>query len=371
MLGKNQKNKRVIILILVSLLQMAVSTLLLNNLSMENWSVIYAEDSQGYLLVARYFLGEEIPYSSLPLLKYRLFSPVVPFIASLVARIFPLKYTFLFLNFCFWFVSVYLFYRFSKNLLNEKLAYYCALLFTTSLPLIVWGLPIMVDMAAFFFAVLNCLVITHLSTDKRSRFLIVALTLSLAILTKPNLFSLLLFFILYAIFQKQYVRILAVVIITLILVGGVYLHLDLGLEDFLAYGYLRHQGFFYLLNSLVFCFHWGVPLAVWGFYLERGQRNFYLTYLASTFGCYLLFVHNPRLMFIVYPAVLPLVVRGIEASAQRVANRWQQKPDRTIAILVFGYVLTSNILTVLYLFITRVLQYRSIEGLKQLLGWVG
>jgi len=369
MLVKNQKNKQIIILILVSLLQMSLSAILLNNLSMENWSVIYAEDSQGYLLVARYFLGEELPSSSLPLLKYRLFSPVVPFIASFLARIFSLRYTFLFLNLLFWLISVYLIYRFSKNLLNQQLAYYCALLFTTSLPLIVWGLPIMVDMAAFFFAILFCLEITHLSTVKRSRFLIIALTLPLAILTKPNLISLLLFFILYDIFQEHYVRIPAVLIITLILVGGVYLYLDLRLEDFLAYGYLRHQGFFYVLNSLVFCFHWGGPLAVWGFYLERGHRKFYLTYLASTFGCYLLFVHNPRLMFVVYPAVLPLAVRGMEASTKRIANLLRQKPERIIDILVLVYIITSNVLTVLYLFITRVLQCRSIESLKQLLGF--
>lgn len=368
MMGENQKVSRMIILLLVSLLQMGVSALLLHYLSMENWSVIYAEDSQGYLLVTRYFLGQDIPSFSLPLLKYRLFSPVVPFMASLVARFLPLRYTFLFLNFWFWLFSVYLFYRLSKSLLNEQWSYYCALLFTTSLPLIIWGLPITVDMAAFFFAVLNCLLITHLSSDKKTTCIVVSLTLSLAILTKPTLASLLLFFIVYAGFQKQYVRILLIVLITLVLVGGVYLRLGLTLENFLTYGYLRHQGFLYVVNALVFCFHWGLPLAVWGFWLEKHQRNFYLAYLVCTFGCYLLSVHNPRLMFIIYPAVLPLVVKGMEACAQRLTNRWHQKPERTVALLVFGYMLTSNMLTVLYLFITRVLQYRSIGSLKHLLS---
>lgn len=367
-MAESQKNKQIIILLLVSLFQVGVSALLLHYLSMENWSVIDAEDSKGYLLVTRYFLGEEISSSALPLLKYRLFSPVVPFIASLAARVFPLRYAFLFINFWLWLFSVYLFHRFLKNLLNERLAYYGALLFTTSLPLIIWGLPVMVDMAAFFLAVLNCLLITRFSSDKRPSYLMLVLTLSLAILTKPALTSLLLFFIVYAGFQRQYLRLLPVVLITLMLVGGVYLCFDLTLEDFLTYGFLRHQGFFYVLNALVFCFHWGLPLAVWGFYLEKGQRNFYLTYLVSTFGCYLLSVHNPRLMFIVYPAVLPLVVRGMEDCAHRLSNRWCQKPERTIALLVFGYLLTSNILTVLYLFLTRVFQYRSIEGLGHLLS---
>jgi 4-amino-4-deoxy-L-arabinose transferase-like glycosyltransferase len=334
---------------------------------MENWSAIYAEDSEGYLLVARYFLGEEIASSALPLLKYRLFSPVVPFVASLLARFLPLEYAFLFLNCFFWLLSVCLFYQFSKSLIREELAYYCALLFATSLPLIIWGLPIMADMASFFFAVLNCLLITRLLSNKRHTYLIIVLTIPLAILTKPNLVSLLLFFILYAVSQKQYFRIFPVVFGTLILIGGVYLYLDLGIEGFLTYGYLRHQGLFYVVNALVFCFHWGLPLAFWGFWLEKCKKSFYLTYLISTLACYLIFVHNPRLIFIVYPAVLPLVVRGIEAGAYRLANRWQQKPERAITALVVSYMLTSNILTVIYLFITRVYQYRSIESLKHLL----
>ena len=362
------KINRMTILILVSISQMVVSALMLNNLSMENWSAIYAEDSEGYLLVARYFLGEEISSSSPPLLKYRLFSPVVPFIASFLARFLPLEDAFLFLNCCFWLFSVCLFYQFSKSLLREEMAYYCALLFATSLPLIIWGLPIMADMAAFFFAVLNCLLITRLLSDKRHAYLIIVLTIPLAILTKPNLVSLLLFFILYAVSQKQYFRIFPVVFGTLILIGGVYLYLNLGIEDFLTYGYLRHQGLFYIVNALVFCFHWGLPLAIWGFWLEKGRREFYLTYLISTFGCYLIFVHNPRLIFVIYPAVLPLVVRGIEAFAYRLANRWHKIPESAIPVLVISYMLTSNILTVIYLFITRVYQYRSVESLKHLLG---
>ena len=155
---------------------------------------------------------------------------------------------------------------------------------------------------------------------------------------------------------------------TLILIGGVYLCLGLGVEDFLTYGYIRHQGLFYVVNALVFCFHWGLPLVVWGFWLEKRQRSFYLVYLVSTFACYLIFVHNPRLIFIVYPAVLPLIVRGVEACAYRLAVHRQQKHEHTITVLVVSYMLTSNILTVAYLFITRVFQYRSVEILKQILG---
>ena len=315
----------------------------------------------------RFFSGEDIQPDSLPLLKYRLLSPLLPFAAALLARLIPLEYTFLLLNCLLWMLSVLLFYRFSKTLLDERLAYYCALLFTTSLPLTVWGLPIMVDMAAFFFAILNCLLITRLTSEKKGTYLAVALTLPLAILVKPSLVSLLIFFVLYAGVQQQYGRALCVLATSVTVVGGIYFLLGLGIGDFLTYGYLRHRGAFYVGNALVFCFHWGLPLAVWGFLREKQHRTFYLTYLISTFGCYLTFVHNPRLLFIIFPAALPLVVSGMEACAHRAAHLWRYKPDKGIVALVGCYMLTSTILAALYLYITRVFQYRSIESIRHLL----
>lgn len=362
------RTKRIIILLAVSLLQMSIAALLLNNLTMEGWSVMYAEDSEGYLLGARFFSGEDIPPASLALLKYRLFSPVLPFAAALLGRIMPVAYAFLAVNVLLWLLATCLCYRFAKDLLNGELAYFTALLFTTSLPVIIWGLPVMVDMAAFFFALLNCLLITRSISGRGVPYPVISLTLSLAILTKPSLVSLLIFFIAYAGLQKEYLKSAAVAFLTALLVGGTYLSLGLGIDDFLTYGYLRHRGFFYVLNALLFCFHWGLPLAAWGFYGEKRHRVFYGTYCIATFGCYLAFVHNPRLLFIVFPAVLPLVVRGMECCAQRVAHRWHFTPERTLRVLVAGYMLTSLLLAVLYLYLTRVLQYRSVESIRHLMG---
>ena len=358
------RTNRTVILFFVSLIQMSIAVLFLNNLSMEGWSVIQAEDSEGYLLAARFFLGEDTPADSLPLLKYRLFSPLVPFTAALLARLMPLEYTFLLLNCLLWLVSVHLFYRFSKRLLTERLAYCCALLFASSLPLTIWGLPIMVDMAAFFFAILACLLVTQPDANKKINYPVLALTLALAILAKPSLVSLLIFFVLYAGIQKQYERVLSVLFVSVFVVGGTYLLLGLGIEDFLTYGYLRHRGVFYVANALVFCFHWGLPLALWGFLREKQYRLFYLSYLVSTFGCYLSFVHNPRLLFVIFPAVLPLVISGMEACAHKIAYLRKDKPGRGLVPLVCSYMLTSTMLAALYLYITRVLQYRSIEGVK-------
>jgi hypothetical protein len=358
---------RTAILLAISGIQICIAALLLNALRMENWSAVLAEDSEGYILAARFFSGMDTPAESLPLLKYRLFSPLIPFLASLIGRLIPLEYAFLLLNGFFWIASGYLIYRLSAALLNGQLAYCCALLFTTSLPLIVWGLPIMVDMGSFFMAGLNCLLIINHS-QRRAAWLLLAFTLGLAIVTKPNLISLLLFYVLYAGAGREFGKMAMVGTVALLLVGGVYLLLGLTVEDFLALGYLRHRGFVYVANAFLFCFHWGLPLALWGFAAEKKHRAFYLAYFISSFGCYLAFVHNPRLLFITFPAVLPLAARGMELLAREAAPRWSFQPQRMLTCLMVCYMLTSNILSGIYLYITRVLQYRSIEGVRNFLG---
>jgi len=358
---------RTAILLAVTVTQIIIASLLLNYLRMENWSAVFAEDSEGYMLAARFFSGMDTPVESLPLLKYRLFSPLIPCLASLIGRFMPLEYAFLLLNCFFWMASVFLIYRLCAALLNGQLGYCCALLFTSSLPLIVWGLPIMVDMGSFFMAGLNCLLIINRS-QRREAWLLLALTLGLAILTKPNLISLVIFFMLYAGAGKTFGKAAVVAAVALMLVGGVYLLLGLTVEDFLALGYLRHRGFVYVANAFLFCFHWGLPLVLWGFAAEKKHRAFYLAYLISSFGCYLAFVHNPRLLFITFPAVLPLTARGMELLAQEAASRWSFQPQRMLTCLTVCYMLTSNILAGIYLYITRVLQYRSIENVSNFLG---
>ena len=59
-----------------TLLQIGLSALDLNFLSrIDNWSAVYAEDSRGYLLVADYLSGKEIPAGEQPLMRYPAVQP--------------------------------------------------------------------------------------------------------------------------------------------------------------------------------------------------------------------------------------------------------------------------------------------------------
>ena len=111
---KGTKINRMIILLAVSLLQMSIAALLLNNFTMEGWSVTHAEDSEGYLLGVRYFSGEDIPpVFSFPL-KIPAVQPGAPFSSSSSRPGYACAYTFLVVNMLLWLLSVYLCYRCRK-----------------------------------------------------------------------------------------------------------------------------------------------------------------------------------------------------------------------------------------------------------------
>jgi hypothetical protein len=66
--------------------------------------------------------------------------------------------------------------------------------------------------------------------------------------------------------------------------------------------------------------------------------------------------------------VLPLAAQGMELLAREAAPRWSFQPQRMLTSLTVCYMLISNMLAGIYLYITRVLQYRSIEGVRNFLG---
>jgi 4-amino-4-deoxy-L-arabinose transferase-like glycosyltransferase len=357
-----------LILVSLSLIEMAVSSLLLEHLSrVQGWSATLAEDSDGYLLATRYFLGEDIPDQFHPLLRYRLFSPLIPFVGTIFGKVLPLPSAFFLLNSALWIVTAYLFYLFSQELLkSDDLALACSVLLATSLPFLVWGLPIMVDMGAYFFVVLILLLNQRLK--KISGVIIIGLVVGLAILTKPTLVAVLLFLIIYHAGRREGGRALIITGISVPIIITVYSCLGLDLKDFLVYSSPRHQGIFYILNSFFFCFHVGLILLFWSIKELKANYQFYLSYLFVTLFLYLPFIHNPRLLFIIYPAVIPLISAGADTLSQRLSDRFGRDKKALFRLIIGFFAIASNLLTVFYLLVTRTLSLRSIEDLLRFLG---
>jgi 4-amino-4-deoxy-L-arabinose transferase-like glycosyltransferase len=229
-LGKERLYR--IALIVLTILQISLATVYLNTLSrIDNWSAVYAEDSKGYLLAADYFMGREVSGGDIVLMKYRLFSPLIPFIASIPGKLIGVSASFLCINFILWNVTALILYELLKILLKDNYAaFFGAAIFTTSLPVIEWGLPVMVDMGAYFFACLIPYIYLTLfnpqeaERDQRNfsfsgpfsdeqvlrrkgsiyKTLLLCFCLGLAILTKPLLITVLLFVLLSVLYRKRY-----------------------------------------------------------------------------------------------------------------------------------------------------------------------
>ena len=367
-------------LIVLTLLQIGLSALYLNSLSrIENWSAVYAEDSRGYLLVADYLSGKEIPAGEQSLMRYRLFSPLVPFAASLLGNLTGIPAAFLIINILLWLITPLLFYEFLKIVLQDDVfAFAGAALFTTSLPLIEWGLPVMADMGSYFFACLIPFLYLRLfhpaplppgeraQDNSRKKFKRwggmeetgIGLCLALALLTKPMLIILLLFVLFSLIYEKRYTSIPATCVLPILLVSVVYIFFSLSYNDFATFGSPRHRGLMYLFTAALFCYHGGWLFLRQGWKSAPSYRHLYLIYIITFAGPYLLFVHNPRLFFLSYPVAIALIVQGIREFCKR-----RQYTMRASAALLGAYILTSNIVTVFHLYIMRYLKIRDWEGL--------
>jgi 4-amino-4-deoxy-L-arabinose transferase-like glycosyltransferase len=337
---------------------------MLSSLSkIDNWSAIYAEDSEGYLLVARHFMGEDIQPQDTPRMRYRLFSSVIPFLASVLGRIIGVEYAFFILNLLLWNVTALLFYEFLKLVLDDSVAAFAgAVILTTSLPFIEWGLPIMVDMGGYFFACIIPLLYLKVKEKGAPTKIVFGLCIGIAILTKPILIILLIFVTSCFLSEKKIGSAVSVVVTACFLVVMMYGFYNLTLQDFTAFGMPRHRGLVYLFSAAFFCFHWGWIFFLRGWKSEDKHRGLYLCYLLSFLVPYLLFVHNPRLFFLAYPGVIPLIAKGIRKSCANFQNQYQM-----IALTLAGYVLTSNLLTALHLYVMRILKIRDWEGLVNFL----
>ena len=355
MILKSDNTYRIII-VLFTLIQIGAACILLNSLSrIDNWSAVNAEDSKGYLLAADFFSGNEVQEMDLPLMKYRLFSPAIPFAASLAGRFFDIRASFLAMNALLWIATALVFYEFLKLLLKDSFSAFAGgMILTSSLPVIEWGLPIMVDMGAWFFSAVVPFIYCRMKWKTAYVPILYGAVLGIAVLTKPTLVCLLGFVILCSLCEKRVLSAAVIFLTTSVIIFFVCSGLNLSISDFQAFGAPRHRGVLYLLSAAFFCFHWG-----WIFFFQEWKREhefkkMYILYLVSFLIPYVLFVHNPRLFFLSYPAVIPLIVRGMTVRFSDVKKR---------VCILGAYILTSNVLTAVHLYVMRTVRIRDMESL--------
>jgi hypothetical protein len=114
----------------------------------------------------------------------------------------------------------------------------------------------------------------------------------------------------------------------------------------------------YLLTAAFFCFHWGWFFFWRGWKTTEENKQFYILYLIAFICPFVFFVHNPRLFFLAYPAVIPLIASGINTKHTKAVRIGTAGP-----LLLAGYIITSNALAIFHLYVMRYLKIRDWEGL--------
>ena len=359
-------HRRRLLLVAVTLVQMALAAVYLETLtSRPDWSAVHAEDSRGYLRVARYLGGEPVPADEEQALRYRLFNPVVPALAALLRPLVGLEAAFLLVNGVLWILAALVFFEILARE-GTGAAWIGAAAFTTSLPLIEWGLPVMVDTAAWLLVAVAWLVLRREDVTA-GRAAVLGLVLGVAVLTKPTLLTLVAFAAIVLLLRRQWTATVLSVAIAGGLALAVYAAFGLRPEDFTSLGAPRHRGVVYVASAALVCFHWGWPFAVAGFRrLDAGRRRDLLVYFAAFFVPFLAFVHSPRLFFLAYPAVLIPAAVGLDRFCD--GSAWHRRRGFVVA----AYAVTSNVLAVVHLFVMRVLDLRGWGDLTAFVGqWLG
>jgi 4-amino-4-deoxy-L-arabinose transferase-like glycosyltransferase len=335
-------------LILLCVVQMAVSAAMLETIGKaRGWGLFRGEDSEGYELVARWATGEVVSDADQPALRYRLFNPVLPVLAGWWGQMVGLEWAFLTINVAAWILGTLAVRRFVAALWGDEVGFVAAALYATSLPLIEWGLPMMLDAAAFAFTA-AFLAEWVRRPDATVRF---GVLLALGVLLKPPLLCLVLFAGLSCALDRQWRRGVLIGGLATLLVLGAYAALGLTWQDFVRFGEPRHRGMAYLATAGFFAFH-GLALAAL-MQISRepsARRRVWVTYLMASLATFLPFVHSPRLAFQTFAAVLPLAAAWIVRRTAR--TRW-----------LVSAIATSNLLALAHLLVMRRLEIRDLGAL--------
>lgn len=351
-------NKHRIALVVLTALQIAASAFLLNTLSRINgWSAVYGEDSEGYLLAAHYFAGRPIAEADVPLLRYRLFNPVVPALASVLGRIVGIEAGFLAVNVLLWIGTALLLYEMVRRTDGEETGFLAAAMFATAMPMIEWGLPVMLDTGAFFFAVLTVFLFLQWKDGPLHRATLLGGVTALAILVKPTLLALAVFVGLAWLLERRWLHAVVSGLVAGLVPLAWYLGMGLGIDDFTRFGSPRHQGVVYLTLAALFCFHWGWLFVYKGWREEGRLRRTYAVYFLAFLLTFLPFVHSPRLFFLAFPAVLPLIAKGIKTTGKE-------------RLPLAAWIVTSNALAAFHLYVMRTLAIRDLKQLREFFGFL-
>jgi len=326
-------------------------------------------DSLSYIPTALWFLGKSMP-ASCGLCSYRLLRPVVPALAALLSRITDIRTSFAIENLAFWIASAVLLFRFTQTLTKKATeAAIAAILFATATPVLVYGGAVLTDSAGFFFVMVGVylVVIWDLMRASWIRVVLAALIMSIGILSRETVASVLIFAVVWTAFTKgswaKLVVFLAVPTVVALswshLVGVSYLAWATENAAVAAQNnsIAPAQRLRLLAITLGESFRTEVlGLALLGF-IQLSRKRLLKAYLAILLGLGAFVAFAPgevdvRYTFIMFPAILPLAAYGMTYLAQLIgysplANTFRLSDKNRRRVLILFPILVVSLLIVM------------------------
>lgn len=354
--------------LLLSLLIALVNVFLVLNFFVPRYD---HSDTKEYVAVIKHIMGDS--GADISMIKFRFFRPMPLLIGVFLNPALTPLNSLVFQSVIFYLVSVWLIFFVIYNVYkNEQQAFYGATLFSSSYPVLAYGIAPLTDMAGWFFFIL-CLFLFFVFLKKPStKFIfLVGLIASFAMLFKENIAAFPIFFAVFLFLSKQfslrekikYILILGLtfLIFPLIVIAVVYVLYSYSYIEWLKIGLsffqiARENAPFYsyglkrFIIEIARMFLLGWIFFFWGFVKELKTKDkerikFLIAFTVSSLSIFFwTYLHN-RIMFISAPLLVLLASYGI-ISEKRTKFAFVQE-----LAMLFLYVLTN------YFFLDLILKY--------------
>jgi hypothetical protein len=297
--------------------------------SLVMWGATYS-DSRTYAGTTNYLFG----YEDALRYEHRMIRPVTLFLAGPLVPLLGMVNSFAIVNVVFGILAAVLLYKFVLKFYRKpKLAFYSALLFATSIPVLVYGSAVATEMPAFFATILVIYLVYEMKANITYKGMAAyALLLSFCILIREtSLFILPIYFILSRHSEKRVLlKGTLAIALAFALTAGYYVAYNVNpLSAFKAVdnlGLTYDNTEFYspkaaILSFMGFGF---LPLfAFLGFVLDNDRKRL-INYYAM-FAAFLPLLAWPafdiKITFTVFPLIMTLSALGIDKFAQQISKK--------------------------------------------------
>lgn len=339
-------------------------------------------DSGAYLTTTYYFQGKSLnAYDEQRLLEsYAFQRPMTSLLAVLIEPIFGGRIGFALLNVIFIIASTLLVcVYFSHFFKNQLLGYLSALLYVTSLPLILYGPMLLSDVSGYLIIIIGLLLIDrHLQRNRWVDHILINLEIGFFLLFREYALVLYPYYLLQFFFMKMQEKgiTLALFIDDVKTVQNklprlltvfvsffptwLYAHLFstgtffTGKSSALSAGKLTLLGMLRVILLFLASFHVLILFSIFGFLKDKDtqRRFFYVTVFISTLplvlaGHFLAFL-SPRMIFIMFPLLVSSGAYGIHCFSLWLREKYSISVSRSLTVCILCYALVSYLGAWLY-----------------------